>query len=88
MMLLITTPVVQTYIKIPVNIKISTKVIPSFEVIVVSREVQNKFEKGEVIIPEASSVVLQKSVVEILEVRKGYIRSVHWYFILKGLSDK
>ena len=87
-MSLITKVVGQNCIKIPVNIKLLIKFIPSFEVIVVSREVQNKFEKGEVIIPEASSVVLQKSVVEILEVRKGYIRSVHWYFILKGLSDK
>ena len=88
MMLLITKAVGQTYIKIAANIKISTKVIPSFEVIVVSREVQDKFEKGEVIIAEVSSVVLQKSAVEILGVRKTYIRSMHWYFILEGLNDK
>ena len=64
-MSLITKTVGQTWIKITANIKISTKFIPSFEVIVVSGEMQKKFEKGAVIIAEVRSVVLQKSAVEI-----------------------
>ena len=75
-MSLITKVVGQISIKTPINIKISTKFIPSFEVIVVSREVQKKFEKGAVIIPEVRSVVLQKSLVEISEVHSRNFRSV------------
>ena len=74
-MSLITKTVGQTWIKITVNIKISTKFIPSFEVIVVSGEVQKKFEKGAVIIAEVRSVVLQKSAVEISEVHSKNFRS-------------
>ena len=75
-MSLITKVVAQISIKTPVNIKISTKFIPSFEVIVVSLEVQKKFGTGTVVTPVVRSVVLQKSVVEISEVRSRNFRNV------------
>ena len=56
---------------------------------------QERFEKGAFIIPEVRSVVPHRSAVENsemrsrnLEVRRWYLRSVHWYFILERLSDK
>ena len=75
-MSLITKVVAQISIKTPVNIKISTKFIPSFEVIVVSLEVQKKFGTGAVVTPVVRSVVLQKSVVEISEVHSRNFRNV------------
>ena len=55
---------------------IPTKFIPSFDIIVVSREVQEKLEKGTVIIPEVCSVVLKKSSAEISEVHFSNFRNV------------
>ena len=41
------------------------------------------------IIPEVCSVVLQKSLVEISEARRRYLRKrADWYFVLEELSDK
>ena len=73
-MTLITNTVGQTYIKIPTNIKISTKFILSFEVVVISREAQKKFEKGAVIIPEVLSAFLQMSAVESSEVQVKFYK--------------
>ena len=69
-MTLITNTVGQTCIKIPTNIKISTKFILSFEVVVVSREAQ----KGAVIIPEVLSAFLQMSAVESSEVQVKFYK--------------
>ena len=55
--------------------KIPAKFIPSFKIILVSREVREKFDEGAVIIPEVRSVVLQKSAVEISEVQSRNFRS-------------
>ena len=74
-MSLIRKAVGQTCINILVKIKISTKFIPSFGVIVVSQEVEKKFEKDTVFIPEVCSVLLQKSAVEISEVHSRNFRS-------------
>ena len=74
-MSLITIAVCQLCIKVPVGIKISTKFIPGFEVIVVSRKVQMKLEMDAVIIPKVRSVILQKRAVEISEGHSRNFRS-------------
>ena len=52
---------------------IPKKFIQSFKTIAVSWEVREKFAKGAVIIPEKCNVVLQKSIVQILELRRRYL---------------
>ena len=55
---------------------ITAKFIPSFDIIDVSREKQEKLEKGGVIIPEVCSIVLKKGSVEVSEVRSRNFRNM------------
>ena len=54
---------------------ISTKIISRFKTIIVSWEVQERFEKGAFIIPEVRSVVPHRSAVENSEMRSRNFRS-------------